>query len=122
MGLIGPMSPIRPMRGSASLQLNRPVGVLEERLPRVVLGQRQLLIEDRAALRLFGLADQAHVGLPRRPAALAHVAGDAGAHDVLPCALTALAARDDMVQAQLRRRELLAAVLALVVVAREDVA
>ena len=35
---------------------------------------------------------------------------------------TALAARHDVVQAQLRGRELLAAVLALVVVAREDVA
>src|SRR5436305_8831721 len=41
----------------ASLQLDRPVGVFEERLPRLVLGHRQLLVEHRAALRLLRLAD-----------------------------------------------------------------
>src|SRR5437870_2546578 len=83
---------------------------------------RQLEVQQRAALGLLRLADQAQVGLPRRAAALAHVAADAGTDDVVPRALAALAARDDVVQAQFRSRELPAAVLALVVVAGEDVA
>src|SRR5262249_23199520 len=66
-------------------------------------------------------ADQAHVGLLGRPAALADVAGDAGTNDVVPGAHAALAARHDVVQAQLVGREALAAVLALVVVAGENV-
>src|SRR5205823_4971926 len=53
---------------------------------------------------------------------LADVARHAGADDVVPGAYAALAARHDVVQAQLRGRIALAAVLALVVVAREDVA
>src|SRR5262249_58813800 len=60
-------------------------------------------------------------GLLGRPAALADVAGHAGADDVLPGRRAALAARDYVVQAQLGGRVLLAAVLALVVVAGEDV-
>src|SRR6266545_1790177 len=107
---------------SRSLQLNRPVGVLQERLPGLVLVQAELLIEHRAALGLFRLADQAQVRLLGRAAALADVAGDAGADDVLPGALAALAPRRHVVQAQFRGREPLAAILALVVVAREDVA
>src|SRR5205823_2357120 len=59
--------------------------------------------------------------LLRRAAALTHVALHAGADDVLPRALPALAARRDVIQAQLGGRELAAAVLALVVVAGEDV-
>src|SRR5207244_3701450 len=58
----------------------------------------------------------------RRAAALADVAAHAGANDVLPGALTALAARNDVIEAQLARREFLAAELALVIVTREDVA
>src|SRR5882724_7946884 len=103
------------------LQFHRPVGVLQERPPRLVLAVAHLQVQQRAPLRLLRLADQAHVGLPRRAAALADVARHAGADDVVPRALAALAARRHVVQAQLRRRELPAAVLALVVVAGEDV-
>src|SRR5262249_56683859 len=66
-------------------------------------------------------ADQAQVGLLRRAAALLDVAVDARADDVVPRARAALAARDHVVQAQLVGRELPAAVLALVVVAGENV-
>src|SRR5205823_7400109 len=104
------------------LQLHRPVGVVQEGPPRLVLAVRQFQVQERAALGLLRLADQAHVRLLRRAAALADVAGHAGADDVVPRALPALAARDDVVQAQFRGRKLAAAVLALVVVARADVA
>src|SRR5262249_7900579 len=102
-------------------QLDRPVRVIQERLPRLVLAVGQLLIQQRAALRLLRLADQRHRGLARGAAALLDVAVHASANDVLPRRRTALTARDHVVQAQLAGRELLAAILALVVVPCEDV-
>src|SRR5438067_1064946 len=93
-------------RSRGSLQLDGPVGVVEERLPRLVLAVRQLQVEHRAALRLLRLADEVHVRLLRRPATLLDVAGHASADDVLPSADAALAPGHDVVQAQLRRREL----------------
>src|SRR5689334_6073869 len=78
------------------LQLDRPVRVVEERFPRLVLPARELEVQERAALRLLGLADQAHVGLLRGAAALADVAVDAGADDVLPARQAPLAAGDDV--------------------------
>src|SRR5436305_2042984 len=104
------------------LQLHRPVRILQKRLPRLILAQRQLQVEQRAAFWLLRLADQRHMGLLRRAAAFLDVALDAGANDVLPRRMAALAARDDVVQAQFRGRELLAAELALIVVAGENVA
>src|SRR5205085_10364580 len=106
---------------SGSLQLHIPVRAIQEGLPGPVLLLRQLQVQHRAPPRLFRLADQAHVRLLGRAAALADVAAHAGADDVLPGAGAALAARQHVVQAQFRGRELLAAVLALVVVAGEDV-
>src|SRR5262245_21647956 len=97
-----------------SLQLDGPVSVVEEGFPRLVLAVGQLEVEHRAALGLLGLADEVHVGLLRSPTALPHVAGHAGADDVLPGAGAPLAARHDVVERQLAGGELLAAVLALV--------
>src|SRR5262245_46902208 len=103
-------------------QLHRPVCVVERGLPRLVLPVGKLEIQKRAALRLLRLADQAEVGLLGRAAALADVAAYASANYVLPGAGAALAARHHMVQAQFARRVLLTAVLALIVVAGEDIA
>src|SRR5947209_17513935 len=86
----------------SSLQFHVPVRAVEERLPGLVLLLRQLQVQHRAALRLLRLADQAHVRLLGRAAALADVAGHAGADDVVPSAHAALTARHDVVQAQLR--------------------
>src|SRR5687767_24797 len=97
------------------LQLDRPVSIVEEALPRLVLAVAQLQVHQRAAFRLLRLANQGHAGLAGSPATLPHVAGDAGADDVFPGRLSALAARHHVVQAQFTRRELLAAVLTLVV-------
>src|SRR5947209_779606 len=106
----------------SSLQFHVPVRAIQERLPGLVLLLRQLQVQHRAPPRLFRLADQVHVRLLGRAAALADVAADARADDVLPGAAAALAPRDDVVQAQLAGRVLLPAVLALVVVPGEDVA
>src|SRR5205807_2172263 len=54
-------------------QLDRPVGVVEEGLPGLVLAVGQLEVEHRAALGLLRLADQRHRGLLRRPPALLDV-------------------------------------------------
>src|SRR5437588_12022891 len=83
---------------------------------------RQLEVQERTALWLFRLADQAEVRLLRRPAPLADVATDAGANDVVPGALAPLAPRRDVVETQFRGRGSPAAVLALVIVPRETVA
>src|SRR5262249_32286266 len=92
-------------RSPALPQLHRPVRVVEEGLPRLVLAVGQLQVQQRAALRLLRLADQAHVRLLGGAAALADVAPDAGTDDVVPDALAALAARHDVIQAQLVGRE-----------------
>src|SRR5947209_14868720 len=84
----------------SSLQFHVPVRVIQERLPGLVLLLRQLQVQHRAPLRLLRLADQVHMRLPRRPAALADIAAHAGADDVLPGAASALAPRDHVIQAQ----------------------
>ena len=81
----------------------------------------QLQVQQRASLWLFRFSDQRHVGLLRGAPALADVALHAGAHNVFPGADAALAARQNVVQAQLARRELLAALLTLIVVAGKNV-
>src|SRR5262249_60739738 len=82
----------------------------------------QFQVQERTALGFFRLANQAEVRLLRRAAAFLDVAVDAGADDVFPSALPAARARHDVIETQLGGRVLLAAVLALVVVAREYVA
>src|SRR5262245_23304739 len=103
------------------LQLHAPIRVVEELLPRLVLSLRELQVQQRRALRFLRLADQAHVRLLRRATALADIAIHTRAHDILPRRHAALAAWRDVVEAQLARRMLPPAVLALVVVAGEDV-
>src|SRR4051812_7897509 len=71
-------------RPGGLLQLNRPVGVVQEGPPGLVLAVRHLQVEQRTALGLLRLANEVHVGLLRSPAALLDVAVDAGADDVLP--------------------------------------
>src|SRR5262245_41836933 len=108
-------------RGSISLQLDRPVRLVEELLPRRIPLVGQPNIDHRAALRLHRLAEQLHVRLFGRAAALLYVALDAAADDVVPARLAVLGARDDVVERQFARVELLPAILTAVAVPREDV-
>src|SRR5262249_39008049 len=105
-----------------SLQFHIPVRAIEERLPGLVFRLRELQIQHRAPLRLFGPANERHMRLARRATTLPHVALQTRADDVIPGGYAPLAPRHDVVQAQFGGRKTLAAVLALVVVAREDVA
>src|SRR4051812_46984448 len=94
------------------LELDRPVGVIEEGLPTLILPVRELHAQRRTGAGLDRLADQSHAGLPWGAASLADVALQAGADDVLPGRLTAAAPRQDVIEAQLAGGEPLAAILA----------
>src|SRR5438046_43175 len=67
------------------------------------------------------MPQQAHPRFGRRAAALLAVTRHAAADDVFPVLSAALGDRDDMIEGQLAGGKLVAAVLALVVVARVDV-
>src|SRR3954447_10205774 len=81
-------------------QLDGPVGVVEERLPALVFAVRELEAQGRAGAGPGRLPDQLHAGLARGATALADVAADAGADDVLPVGLAALPPRGHVVEAQ----------------------
>src|SRR5207249_1448094 len=86
------------------LQLDVPVGHVgprEERQPLRVEGSRLgRAAEERRPARPRGDAQELHARLLRRAAALAQVAADAGADDVLPARHAAVAARHHMVEVQ----------------------
>src|SRR5258708_29308747 len=65
---------------------------------------------------------QMHAGFTRRAPTFLAIARHAGRDDVLPVLAATLRDRHDVVERQLARRKLVAAVLALVVVPRVDVA
>src|SRR5690606_38706219 len=60
-------------------ELDRPVGLVEERLPRLVLLAAQPERDQRVASGLLGGPNQLHAGLLGRAAPFAGVAPDAGA-------------------------------------------
>ena len=76
----------------ALFQLHRPVGVVEELLPRAIALVAEVDVEHGAVLGLDGLLDEGHAGLLGGPAALFHVAVGAGTDDVVPGRLAAHAA------------------------------
>ena len=69
----------------------------------------------------LGSSPEVHAGLGRRPAAFPAVARHAAGDDVLPVLAAALGDRHDVIERQLARWEAVAAVLALMIVARVDV-
>src|SRR5476651_1800277 len=108
------------MRGTLIRQLDVPVSEIDEVLPRVVAGLAELEMEHGPPFRALRLMEELQAGLARRPVALAAVAGDAGADDVFPRGFAAPVARDDVVEIEVLAVELMAAILAGVVVALED--
>src|SRR5688572_22554579 len=83
--------------GTALAKLDRPIGVVEERLPALVLAVGELQPEDGAGPGHDRGADEVHAGLAGGAAPLADVAAQAGADDVLPGGPAAPAAGDDVV-------------------------
>lgn len=88
----------------------------------MVLLLGELQVQQGTSLRLLGLSNEGHVGLSWSASTFADIAVHTRANDVIPSRAAALASRDHVVQAQLARRKLLPAILALVVIAGEDVA
>lgn len=103
-------------------EFDGPVGFVEERFPRGVAFAVESHGDERVALGLDGLFDEFHVGLLGGAAALAGVAACAGADEVLPGVWAVLGAGFDMVYGEFGGVEVLAAVLAAVVVSCEEVA
>src|SRR5262249_26959343 len=93
----------RPALLLALLEFYAPVSVVEELLPARVPPLVQLEADDRVSARPLGNGDQRHMGLRRRAPALLDVALQARAHNIVPRALPALAARHNVVQRQLGR-------------------
>src|SRR5262249_23368309 len=123
----GPATKIRRRMRNAvlcasSLQIHRPIRVIDKCLPALVLRVVELNGQKRAALGLGRWADEFEMGFLRGAAAFAHVAGHAGADDVFPGRVAAAAARDDVVETELAGGEMLAAILAAIAVAGEQIA
>jgi len=78
-------------------------------------------MDERIVSGFDGLFYQLHTGMVGALAALLYIAGRTGTDNVLPSGLAAHASRDDVVQRQLTGREMLAAVLAPVLIAGENV-
>jgi hypothetical protein len=95
--------------------------MVEELLPALVAVVGQMNVDDGVSLGPYGFCDQRHAGLIRRAAALAGVASRAGTNQIFPGRLAPGASRDDMVQRQFGRGIPLAAILAAVTVAGEDI-
>src|SRR5258708_4056118 len=115
-------SPTSPSRwGELPLQLDVPVRLVEKVLPDL-REVPSLEAMERMPLRAVREADQTHVRLVQELVALAHVARQAGADDVLPRGLATARDGDDVVERELRGRELPSAELAAVLVAKVDVA
>jgi hypothetical protein len=89
-------------------------------LPTIVL-DAEVDLDKRAPFRTLRFSDQMHAGFQRGQVGLLSVAPDAGAHNVLPRCGAAAIARDDMIEIQIFALKNMAAVLAGVAVAFEDV-
>jgi len=91
-------------------------------LPATVAGLAEVDADERIVFRLGGLLDEGEASLFGRPAAFFHVASCAGTNHIFPVRFSACAARDNVVEGKLSGGETLAAILAGILVAGEDVA
>lgn len=107
--------------GVISLQIDRPVRGVHERLPAHVLRLAQLDREQRAALRADRFLGELHAGLLGRAAPFADVALHARADQVFPARSTTTTRRHHVVEAQFAGGKLLATVLAHVRITSKDV-
>lgn len=109
-------------RRDALLQLHAPVGVVEELLPAFVAGLAEVNADKRIVFRLGGLLDKLYTGLFGGSAAFGDVAFGAGADHIFPVRFSACAFGNNVVERKLSGGETLAAILAGILVAGEDVA
>lgn len=90
-------------------------------LPEVVLGRGKCDLHKWPPLGPFRFADQTHVRLARKAVALARIAWNAGADHIFPCRCSPAIARHNVIQVQFAAIKGMAAVLAGVFVALENV-
>src|SRR5438093_12686715 len=102
-------------------QLDVPVGEIDKVPPAFMLRRRKCDMHERAPLRPLRLANQTHVGFLRQPVAFARVTLDARANYIFPRRRPASIARHDMIEIQFISLENMAAILASVLVALENV-
>ena len=86
-----------------------------------MLRRRKCNVHERTPLRSLRLSNQTHVRFLRQPVAFACVTLNARANHIFPCRRSASIARHDMIEIQLISLENMAAILARVLVALENV-
>lgn len=89
--------------------------------PTFVLRRRESDVQKWPPLRSLWPANQRHLRFLRKPVALARVTRDARTNDILPRRRAAAIARQDVIEVQLNAIENVAAILAGVLVALENV-
>jgi len=72
--------------------------VIQKLLPALIASVPKVQMDHRVAIGLARSLDELHAGLPRRPTTFSRITWQAGAHQVFPCGLTALTARQNVVQ------------------------
>ena len=85
--------------------------------PAVIHAARESDIDKRTPFRTLWLLEQVHPCFVRKPITLAGVAGNTGAHDILPSCLSTAVAWQDMVYIQVAAVKMDATVLTGVLVA-----
>ena len=102
-------------------QLDIPVSEIDKMPPAFVLRRRKCDLHKRAPLRAFRFANQTHLCFPWQTVAFSRIARDTGANHVLPGGESAAVARHDVIEIQVVPLKNLAAVLAGVLVALENI-
>jgi hypothetical protein len=102
-------------------ELNIPVGQINEMLPTIVLIEREVNLHERPPLGPLGLTNQMHPGFLGRAIGLQRVALNARANNVLPGCGTTPIPRDYVIQVEVLPITGLAAILAGILVALENI-
>src|SRR5262249_2924198 len=102
-------------------KLDVPIGQIDKMFPEIVLRRRKSNLNKGPPLWPFGLADQTHVRLARKPITLARIAGDTRANDIFPRSCPSLIARHNVIQIEFAAIKHLPAILAGVLVTLENV-
>lgn len=112
----------RALEGRGLLsEFDVPVGEIDEVSPTVVAGAGVVDIDKGAPAGFAGWPDEVHAGLVGEFVGFAGVAGDAGANDIFPSGLAAFFAGDDVIEIKFVAIEGMAAVLAGIFIALENV-
>ncbi len=102
-------------------QFHIPISEIDKVLPEIVLWSRERNLDERPPFWPLRFTDQTHVRFARKAVALAGIAGDARANHVFPSRHSSPVTRHNMIQIEFASIESLAAVLAGILVALEDI-